>query len=228
MEKPIILSLGGSLIVPQNQVDHQFLKDFKEVIVGQIHKGRRFIIVVGGGGICRHYQQAAQLVGPLEKIDVDWLGIHVTHLNGHLLRTIFRQYAHIKVVTHYNRKEPKFTQSVMVAAGWKPGHSTDYDAVRQAILFESDTVINLSNVDYVYDKDPKEHKDAKAFKNLSWKRFLEMFGSTWKPGSHTPFDPIASKLAQRKKVRVVVMNGKNLENFENFLEGNKFEGTVIE
>jgi uridylate kinase len=43
-----------------------------------------------------------------------------------------------------------------------------------------------------------------------------------------PFDPIASKLAEKSKIKVVIMNGKNIENFTACLEGKDFVGTVIE
>lgn len=223
---PIVISLGGSLIVPDGGIDHAFLKHFKDLIVSEIKKGKRFIIVSGGGAICRHYQNAAQKIGPLENDDVDWLGIHVTHLNAHLLRTILRDLAHLKVVTHYTEKE-NFTEPLMIAAGWKPGHSTDYDAVRQAALYGADTVINLSNIDYVYDKDPNKASDAKPLKEMGWEDFRKLVGDTWDPGANHPFDPIAAQEAERLGLKVIVMDGKNLENFKNFLDGNEFEGSVI-
>ncbi|MEX0616451.1 MAG: UMP kinase [Candidatus Woykebacteria bacterium] len=223
---PIVISLGGSLIIPNGGVDHLFLKRFRASIISKIEEGKRFIIVAGGGAICRHYQKAAQDVGPLNPEDVDWIGVHVTHLNAHLLRTIFRDYAHLKVVTHYTEKE-EFDEPLLIAAGWKPGHSTDFDAVRQAKLYEADTVINLSNIPYVYDSDPNKNEGAKPLQEISWASFRKLVGDTWDPGANHPFDPIAAKEAEKLKLRVVVMDGKNLGNFENFLSGKKFEGTVI-
>ncbi len=223
---PVVISLGGSLIIPDGGIDHQFLERFKDLIVSEVEAGKRFIIVSGGGAICRHYQNAAKRIGPLDPEDVDWLGIHVTQLNAHLLRTVFRGYAHLKVITHYDKKE-EVKEPIMIAAGWKPGHSTDYDAVRHALSYGSDTVINLSNIPYVYDKDPNKNGDAKPLKNIGWKDFRKLVGSTWDPGANHPFDPIAAKEAHEAKIRVVVMDGKNLENFKNFLDGKEFEGTVI-
>ncbi len=223
---PTIISLGGSLIVPNGGIDHIFLKRFKDLIISEVKKGKRFIIVAGGGAICRHYQEAAQKVGPLTREDVDWLGIHVTHLNGHLLRTIFRDYAYLKVVTHSDSVED-FKESIMVAAGWKPGHSTDYDSVLYAKLYKADTVINLSNIPYVFDSDPNKNGDAKPLKKIEWGDFRKLVGDTWDPGANHPFDPIASKEAEKLGLKVVVMDGRNLENFKNFLEEKDFEGTII-
>lgn len=54
-----------------------------------------------------------------------------------------------------------------------------------------------------------------------------MVGNKWSPGLNAPFDPIASKLAQVENIKVAIMNGKNLKNLENYLEGKKFKGTII-
>ena len=223
---PIVISLGGSLVVPNGGIDHRFLKRFKELLVSKIKEGKRFIIIVGGGQTARHYQEAAQEVGKLDKEDVDWLGIHSTHLNAQLVRTILRDYAHLKIITHFDETE-EFKEPILVAAGWKPGHSTDYDAVLHAKNHGADTVVNLSNIDYVFDKDPNGNPDAKPLKEINWADFRKMVGDTWSPGARHPFDPIASKEAQEAGLKVVVMDGKDLDNFKGFLEGKEFEGTVI-
>ena len=226
MQKFSVISLGGSLIIPDGGPDTTFLKNFRETILKFVGDGHRFFIVTGGGMTTRAYQKAARKIVALPDEDVDWLGIHVTHLNGHLLRTIFRDKAHAKVLTHHNEKED-IPEPITIAAGWKPGHSTDYDAVMFAKLYGSGTVINLSNVPFVYDKDPKKFEDAKALKNVSWADFRKLVGDTWTPGDNLPFDPIASKAAQESNLKVVVMDGQNLQNFENFLDGKNFEGTTI-
>ena len=226
MHNIVVISLGGSLIVPNGGIDHSFLKRFRELIVSEVEEGKRFLIVVGGGKTARHYQEAALKVGKLDKEDVDWLGIHSTHLNAQLVRTILRERAHLKIITHFDKVE-EFEEPIMVAAGWKPGHSTDYDAVLHAKNHGADTVVNLSNIDYVFDSDPKKNPDARPLKKIKWADFRKLVGDTWAPGSNHPFDPIASKEAQKSGLKVVVMDGKNLPNFKNFLDGKEFEGTTI-
>ena len=223
---PIVISLGGSLVVPNGGIDHSFLKRFKDLIVSEIKTDKRFIIIVGGGKTARHYQEAAQKVGKLAAEDVDWLGIHSTHLNAQLVRTILRDHAHLKIITHFDEVE-EFQEPIMVAAGWKPGHSTDYDAVLHAKNHSADTVINLSNIDSVFDKDPNKHNDAKPLKEISWDDFRKLVGDTWDPGANHPFDPIASKETQKSGLKVVVMDGKDLDNFKNYLDGKEFKGTLV-
>lgn len=227
-KKIIVLSLGGSIIVPRH-IDWKFLKKFKELIVREIKKGKKFIIITGGGYASREYQQAAMKVTKLTKDDRDWLGIHTTRLNAHLIRTIFRDYAHPVINKNPNDLDDffNFKGSILVAAGWRPGFSTDYDAVVLGKYFGLNTVINLSNIDYACDKDPNKFEGAKKIKEISWKDFRKIVGCKWDPGLNMPFDPIASKIAQENGMEVVIMNGRKLQNLKNFFEGKKFRGTVI-
>ena len=88
-------------------------------------------------------------------------------------------------------------------------------------------VINLTNVDQVYDRDPKKFADAKPIDTISWKDYRHMIGSDWTPGMNAPFDPIASKLAHEVGITVKILNGKNLDNLAKALDGEAFVGTTI-
>ncbi len=224
-EKTIIISVGGSLIVP-DEIDAQWLSSFKNLIENFIKKGFKFIIICGGGKTARKYQQAAKDLGELKRDDLDWLGIHSTRLNAHLLRTIFKKHANPRVIKDPTKKLV-FKEKILVAAGWKPGCSTDYDAVLFAKSLGSKKLVNLSNIEYVYDKDPKKFKDAKPIEKISWKSFRKIVGNKWDPGLNAPFDPIASRESEKLGLEVAIMNGKNLKNLENYLERKAFVGTVI-
>lgn len=228
-DNTIILSLGGSLIVPnENEIDTRFLKNFKILILKNLRRGRRFFIIAGGGKTARLYQKAASEIGELTRDDLDWLGIHSTRLNAHLIRTIFRREAHKRIITNpLNHKEP-FGEKIMVAAGSKPGWSTDYVAVLLAKKYGISTIINMSNINYVFNKNPHEYKNAEAIKNISWPDFIKIVGNKWDPGLNLPFDPVASRMAEKLKLKVIILNGKNLANFNNCLNGKNFEGTVIQ
>jgi len=225
MKNLFVISLGGSLLVP-GEIDINFLRKFKSIIEREIKFGRKFIIIVGGGKTARNYQNAAKSLTKVSNEDLDWLGIHATRINAHLLLTIFRKYAYYRIIKNPKEKV-EFKEKILVAAGWKPGFSTDYDAVLLAKTYGSDTIINLTNVDYVYDKDPNKFKDAKPFKEISWKDYLKLIDQKWTPGMSAPFDPVASRLAQKFKFKVVILNGKKLKNLKNYLENLKFKGTII-
>lgn len=222
-----IISLGGSLIVP-NEINSHFLKNFKELILHHLRSNRRFFIITGGGSTARSYQKAADYVGVLTREDLDWLGIHSTRLNAHLIRTIFRREAHKRIITNpRNHKEP-FGEKIMVAAGWRPGWSTDYIAVCLARKYGIQNIINMSNIDYVFNKDPRIHDDAKMIKKITWTDFRKIVGNKWDPGLNLPFDPVASRLAEKLHLKVVILNGHNMKNLDKCLKGNGFKGTVIE
>lgn len=225
------MSIGGSLIVPSSGIDTKFLSNLNVFVRDQLSKNKslQFFLVAGGGATTRHYQSAAKEVIGHEIIaeDVDWLGIHSTRLNAHLLRTIFRDIAHPVILESYETIR-KPIEPVVVGAGWKPGHSTDYDTILICEDYGAKEVINLSNIDKVFDKDPKKFKDALPIDKISWKDFRKIVGDTWIPGMNAPFDPIAAKKAQELGVKVAVLNGNNFNNLENYFKGLDFVGTVIE
>lgn len=227
-KKTVIISLGGSLIVPE-EIDWKFVKKFKSLIEDQIRKGYKFILITGGGKTARKYIDAAAKIDNITNDDKDWIGIHATRMNAHFIRTIFRKYAHPRINKNPHDLEDfyNFKEDILVAAGWRPGFSTDFDAVLLAKYLNIKTLINLSNIDFVCDKDPRKFPDAKKIENISWADFRKMVGDKWDPGMNAPFDPIASREAGEIGLEVAIMNGKNLSNLKKYLEGGKAKGTVI-
>ncbi len=229
--KRIVISVGGSLIVPNGGIANEFLIKFNEFIRTQLAQNpeRQFFLVIGGGSTARQYRDAGrEIVGhELTHEDLDWLGIHATRLNAHLVRTVFQDIAHPYIIKHYDIIR-KVTEPVVVASGWKPGWSTDYDAILLSEDYNVDTVINLSNISKLYDKDPNKYADAKPIDKINWSDYRKIIGDEWTPGMHAPFDPIAAKKAQELGVKVIVMSGNDFENIDNYFKGKEFVGTVIE
>ena len=219
----VVISLGGSVLAP-GTIDTGFLKKFRQLVLR--HSGRKFIIIVGGGKTARDYQKAAAEVSKPAPEDLDWLGIHATRLNAQLLRNVFRDIALKRVIKNPNDKI-RTNERVIVAAGWKPGCSTDYDAVILARNHGARVVINITNAGFVYTRDPAKHSDAKPLRSLTWHEFRKLLGITkWSPGLNTPFDPVAAAAAEKAGISVAVM-GKNLANLEKFLSRKAFTGTFI-
>ena len=224
LKETIIISLGGSLVAP-NEIDVGFLKSFKHSLLKYLPQ-KKFFILVGGGKIARNYQKALLEFGAKNN-DRDWIGINITRLNAEVVRQMFNGSVYPKIVTDPNIKI-KSNKDIIVGAGWKPGWSTDYVSVLMAKNYNVKTIINLTNIDYVYDKNPGEFPDAKPLQNVDWKNFERIVGNAWTPGLSMPFDPRASKLAARLKIKVIMINGKNLERLEDFLNNKQFIGTTIQ
>lgn len=227
-QETVILSVGGSLIVP-DQIDTQFLTNLKNLVEHQIAAyGRRFIIIAGGGKTARRYQDAAAKVSDLDPEDLDWMGIHATRLNGHLLRTVFRDVAHPVMITNPDEiiDVPK-DANLIIAAGYRPGASTDLRAVQIAKHCGATKLMNLSNIDYVYTADPRTHADAEKIEAIQWSDFLKLIPTEWSPGLSSPFDPVAAREAERLNIEVAIINGARLEEIENYLAGGTFVGTRI-
>jgi uridylate kinase len=224
----IIISVGGSMIVP-GDIDTSFLSSFKALIESEIDQhGRYFVVIAGGGKTARKYMDAAGEVSDLTPDDIDWLGIHATRLNGHLLRAIFRDHAHPVMITNPDdildiRKDTP----LIVAAGYRPGASTDLRAVQIAHRRGATKVINLSNIDYVYTADPKKDPSATPIKEISWADFRKLIPAEWDPGLSSPFDPVAAKEAELHGIEVAIVNGNNLAELKNCIDGAPFVGTRI-
>jgi uridylate kinase len=225
MEETIVISLGGSLIVP-DQIDTDFLKNFRTLILSHVEKGKKFLIITGGGKICRKYINSAKELANPSNEDLDWIGIASLKLNAELVRVIFGKYACDKVIsnlgTHFDFEKP-----IVIGSAYEPGRSTDWDAVLGAKTIRAKKIINLSNIDYVYDSDPKVNPEAKKIEKISWEEYRSLIPKECSPGLNSPFDPMASKMAEEAGIEVVIMNGKNIANLEKCLNGEKFMGTII-
>lgn len=226
MKDIIIISVGGSLIVP-DEIDVEFLKRLRNLILSYVNEGFKFVVICGGGRTARRYQEAAENIVDLTRDDLDWLGIHGTRINAHLLRTIFRDEAHPKIITNPKKDIDFDGNGILIGAGWKPGFSTDYDAVLLAEKCGADKLINLTDIDYVYDEDPDKNKNARRIEKASWQEFRNIIPDEWHPGLSSPFDPIASKKAEEMGLEVAIINGSSLDRLDNYLSGDKFKGTLI-
>ena len=232
LKDPFVLSIGGSLLIPRREdgvvkINDAFVEALSSFSVARIeNEADRFIYVVGGGAISRIYQDSAFHVAEISSEERDNLGIMVSHLNAEYLKIIFKDLAHPEVI-----KNPEgdidFKNKILLAAGWKPGRSTNHVAILMAKKYGIKKVVSLSNIDAVYDDDPRLNVNAKRYTSLTWDQYRSSIPKDWSPGLHTPFDPIASKDAQESGISVAVMSGDSFRNVGHCLDNKVFEGTLI-
>ena len=209
----LVISVGGSIVVP-DEIDTAFLHSFRSLLLREVKKGRRFVLIVGGGKTARRYQSAIHAFPNVTKQDEDELGIATIYSNAHLLHLVFKGYERSVIIN------PDLSS-------WKSGASSDFRSVKIAKKYKAKTLINLTNTDGVYERDPRKYKEAKRFDTLSWKSFRALLPKKWRPGLSLPFDPIAAREAERIGLEVFILNGKKIKEFEKAIAGKSFLGTTI-
>ena len=217
----VVISLGGSVLEPKNI---SFLKNFVFEMTKRSKKNTKVVIYCGGGRIARQYISLAEQF-KLSPDSLDWIGISATCLNAEFLKRVFGHYASDTII-----RDPtntiSFKKNIVIAAGWKPGRSTDYGATLAAKNIGAQKIINITNISHVYTKDPYKFRDAKKLKKVQWKEFIKLVGDKWTPGLNMPFDPIASKIAAKNKLKVIIINA-DIKKLRDCLGSKDFDGTLI-
>ncbi|HLD15812.1 MAG TPA: UMP kinase [Candidatus Nanoarchaeia archaeon] len=223
--KLIVISLGGSIINPDD-VDYNFLKEFRETLTKQ--KKLKFIIVTGGGATARRYIKALRADGLSNKIQC-LAGIAITRFHARFLMELFKNYANKKLPTTIKEIGNLIKKDKIVFCGalrYEEDQTSDAVAAEIAAHFKA-PFVNLTDVDGLYDKDPKKHWDAQLISKISYKDFHKIIMKIkYEAGLHFVLDHKAADIAMKKKVKTFILN-KNMGNFENFLKGKKYKGTVI-
>ena len=215
----VVIAFGGSLI----DFDKDYFQKFKRMIE-EISKEHRLFIVVGGGRVAREYIRFAREMN-LSEEELDVIGIDATRLNARLISHILKA----------NREIPKTTDEarnvkskIVVMGGTTPGHSTDAVAAELAEKIDADLLVIATDVDGIYDKDPKKYQDAKLFREISIDKLIEMCGTEWKrAGENVVIDGPALNIAKKSGYDIIVVNGKKLDNLRRAILKEDFIGTKI-
>ncbi len=225
-KRVVVLSLGGSLIIP-DKVDVVYIRKFKKTISRNLKK-YKFIVVCGGGGAARKYISALRELG-LNETFQSFSGISATRMNARFMNYVFGVNIE-KGIPHTMKalkKEIKKKRIVFCGAlEYKPKQTSDSTSAEIARAFRTEFV-NLTNVQGLYDKNPKKFKNAKFISEISWNDFLKMANkSKFTPGQHFVLDQTAAKIILENKISTYII-GKNLQQLDNLLKGKKFKGTTI-
>jgi uridylate kinase len=226
-KKVIVLSLGGSLIIPDN-VNLDYLRKFKKVILKNT-KNYKFIIICGGGSVARKYMSALREAG-MNHMFQGFAGISATRMNARFMSYFFNQDQE-RGIPHKTSELKHYTSKFdIVFCGsleYKRRQTSDSTAAQIARFFKCDFV-NLTNVNGLYDKNPLEHKNAKFIPEISWEDFDKTANKIkYEPGQHFVLDQTASKIIKKSKITTYIL-GKDTKQLDNLLNGKKFIGTKIE
>jgi len=227
MKKVIVISLGGSLIIP-NDINVKYLKDFKKIILKNKDK-YKFIVVCGGGSIARKYISALREIGMNENFQ-SYAGISATRTNARFMSYFFNQDQERGIPSRTREVKDYIKKYDIIFCGaleYHPKRTSDSTSAEIAEVFKCN-FINLTDVSGLHDKNPKEFKNAKFIPNISWKEFNKMANKIkFKPGQHFVLDQKAARIIMKNKITTYIL-GEDIKQLDNLLNGKKFIGTKIQ
>ncbi len=225
-KKVIVISLGGSLIVP-GKIDVKFLEGFKKFILKNSKK-YKFVVVCGGGNVARTYINGLDGVGKNEEELKSFLGISVTRMNARFMTYFFGKDANEGIPQDMKMVKNLLGRNQVVFCGalrYARNQTSDSTAAKLANYFKCDFV-NLTNVKGLYDKNPKRFRSARFISEIGYNDFLKMVRMVkFKPGQHFVLDQIAARVIKKYSVRTVILG--SVGEFDKMLSGKHFVGTVI-
>lgn len=222
-----VLKIGGSLLYDEDgQVRIDRLREYANSIKSLVKNGHSLVVVVGGGKPARIFITAARELGANEA-QCDWLGIKLARNNAELLCAALGEYAYPKIIDDYDELEVAINLGkVVLLGGMVPGQSTNAVAAASAELIQADMLFNATNVDGVYDRNPKE-KGAKKLDSVDIATLRGILSSEGtKAGQYNLFDPVAIGIVERSKIPTVIFNGNSPENLKRAFKEEKI-GTRI-
>jgi len=222
----LVISLGGSLIIPDN-VDINFLRKFRKIIRKHTNK-YKFVIVCGGGSIARKYIKALKEEGKSTYLQC-LAGISATRMNARFMSYFFNQDPDKGIPHDMKEVQGLLRKNNIIFCGalrYSKNETSDGTAAKLARFLKSE-FINLTNVPGLHDKNPKKFRNAKFIPKISWLKFWEMASKIkYQAGQHFVLDQNAAKVIQAGKIRTYIL-GEDMKNLDKFLSGKKFKGSII-
>ena len=232
MKKDIVLKVGGSILYDHLlNINFDLFKRVKSWYWDNKKIYNKIVLVTGGGGLSRNMEaKVSEYIKNSEGIHS--IAMSITQTNSLILasyiedKDIFVPKTLGEAYEYLNSKDA----GNMVSGGLKVGWSTDMDAAIFADVLHTQRVYKISNVDYIYNKDPKEYFDAKAIKDMKWSEYFKMFNISPEqdlvPNAHIPVDGKCSIFCEKKNIAFHVTGGKLLYEMED-IKKLLNEGTFI-
>jgi uridylate kinase len=226
MKKTVIISLGGSLIVPE-KINPKFLIQFIKTLRKHYSK-HKFVVVCGGGAIARKYISTLKAENKPKKELAD-AGIRATRMNAQFIMQMFtRKEANDSLPLNMKQVKSSLEKNSVVVCGalrFAPNSTSDSTAAKLASYLKTE-FINMTNVSGLYNKDPTKHKDAKLIPFVSWEDFQTRASKIkFHAGQHFVLDQNASRIIKKHEIKTYLI-GSNKE-LTSVLKGKKIQGTVI-
>jgi uridylate kinase len=204
-KKRVVINLSGKVFSAETGDE---LKKYAKML-SDIDSKAQVVVVAGGGKVARHYIDIARSFGQ-DEASLDIMGIEVSRLNAKLLIAALGRRAYPSVPKDLE----EVTQAVesgriIVSGGLHPGQSTNATAALIAEKIGASRFVNATDVDGIYDSDPRSNKKAKLFKEITVKQCLELLGSeNSSAGGYDLMDIVALKVIERSKIHTTVLRSE--------------------
>ena len=231
-KKRIVIKLSGSIFSlsdNHDQSSNNYYNSFKQYsdILTSLTPNVQLIIITGGGSIARLYINFARKLG-LDEASLDLLGISISRVNAKLLIASLGHYAYPEVPISLD-DVGRFVESnkIIVSGGLHPGQSTNATSALIAEKTRASEFINATDVNGIYDSDPRKNKNAQLFAKIELGKLLHiLLKESSMAGEYDLLDIVALKVIERSKIRtkVILSNPKNISNV---ILGRKYIGTEL-
>ncbi len=233
MKGNYVIKLGGSLLFSEDyEINRKKIEEFCNILKNSKISGNN-VIVCGGGQIARKYIETVREYNGNEAL-CDMFGIDISRINARLLIACLEEYAFPNIPSSIEELSIALLfKKLIVMGGLQPGQSTTSVALEVAEFINARKLVVLTNVKGIYDKDPKLFRDAKIFKKISYNKLQDLILKTSgdnqaRAGEYRIFDAVSLQILKRSNIEVIVISGKELNEFRKFISGkDDIEGTII-
>ncbi len=221
----VVVSIGGSILVPGNN-DSEYIVRLATMLK-DLSGSVRLAVVCGGGKTARYYAETGrELGGGAYQLDI--LGIGATRLNAQLLSLALGDMPNKVPETPEETASKAAPGRIVVMGGTEPGHTTDAVAMMVASYMDADRVVNATSVDAVYTDDPRRNPDAERIGDMTIGRLGEIVYKEHGASKSSVFDPLGVRIAAEKKIDIMIVDGRNLEELRKAILGERFDGTFVD
>jgi len=225
---PVVVSIGGSVLLTGTG-DSEYFQALAD-LVRRLGSERPLVVTTGGGRTAREYIELGRALG-LTEFELDEVGIEVTRLHARLLAARVGGPAPAHPPTTVPAVvEQLRTGSPVILGGTEPGHTTDGVAALVAVRLRAARVVNATDVDGVYEKDPRTHPNSRRIDRLTWPEFRAMVHAhtSGEPGQNFLFDRLGADALARARIPLLIVPGRDLANLEEAISGRPCRGSRIE
>ncbi len=226
--RAVVVSLGGSVLLTGRD-DRTYLEALAKLL-REVGRTTPLVVTTGGGRTAREYIRLGRELH-LTEFELDEIGIEVTRLHARLLAAVIGAPtpAHppttVALAVHeLSRSSP------VILGGTEPGHTTDGVAAMIAARIRAARLVNATDVDGLYDEDPRTHPDARRIGRTRWPEFRRRVhaATSGEAGQNFLFDRLGADTLARAGIPLSIVHGRDLANLEKAIRGRAFVGSRVD